>query len=471
MQRLLLASLALWLFPHFGQAQPQNKRPNILLILADDWSFPHAGIYGDLTVKTPNFDRVASSGVLFSEAYVAAPSCTPSRAGILTGRYVHGLEEGANLWGSLNKSFVTYTALLEQAGYAVAYQEKGWAPGDHTQGGYTHNPAGHRVDHFKPFFENLPENQPFCFWYGSRDPHRPYTEGMGKRAGMNISDITVPAFLPDDDIVKSDLADYYYEVQRFDYDIGSILEVLQRKKLLDNTLIVITSDNGMPFPRSKANCYDSGTKVPLAMAMGSDLHSAGKTEHSFINLIDLAPTFLELAGLDIPASYQGKSLLPLIKNTAFERREEIYLERERHAYVRNHNLAYPMRAIRNHSFLLIENLFPDRYPAGAPLTDGNRFGDIDASPTKDLLLNMEPSRKIYQWAVGKRPKYELYHISDDPDQVNNLADLPAYKKTVKAMAKQLLHWREKTKDPTLHKGEHLFDTYPYYGKKMNPLLN
>ncbi len=170
----------------------QLRRPNIVLAIADDWSFPHAGIYGDRTVSTPNVDRVAREGVRFTHAFVAAPSCTPSRAALLTGQAVHRLEEGGNLHGFLPKSYPVYPDLLEEAGYVVGHTGKGWGPGRFEAGGRARNPAGPLFKSFDEFMERRAKGSPFCFWFGSTDPHRPYEPGTGAQSGMKPERVQVP---------------------------------------------------------------------------------------------------------------------------------------------------------------------------------------------------------------------------------------------------------------------------------------
>ncbi|WP_194768594.1 sulfatase [Tamlana sp. I1] len=453
-------------------------KPNILLVLADDWSFPHATIYGDSVVNTPNFDLIAKSGILFNNAFCSAPSCTPSRAAILTGRYPHALNEGANLWGTLPNSYTNYVSELESAGYVIGYQDKGWGPGNYEDGGYTHNPAGKLIENFDSFFEKLDGSKPFCFWYGTRDPHRPYTKGLGEASGLDIDDAVLPDFYPDDSELKSDLLDYYYEVQRIDYDLARILFRLERKNMLENTLIVVTSDNGMPFPRAKANCYDLGTRVPLAIAWGDQIKNKGSLENTFVNLLDLAPTFLDIAGLDIPKEMQGKSLLPLLKGETTQHKDKVFLERERHAFVRKDNTSYPMRAVRDSNYLLIHNLYPERWPAGDPIpTDLNKgFGDIDASPSKNIMISKKDTDKNYRTffdiSTEKRPEFEFYDIIKDPYQTNNLVNSESYQSKILDYKKVLMDWRQNTEDGSLnHLGnDYPFDNYKYYGK-YNTLLD
>jgi arylsulfatase A-like enzyme len=449
------------------RAQPRRP-PNILLCIADDWSYPHASVYGDPVVKTPVFDRVARQGVLFTHAFCAAPSCTPSRAAILTGQAPHRLAEGGNLWGFLPSRFPAYTDLLEQAGYFVGFTRKGWGPGDFRAGGRRRNPAGEPYGSFEEFVKAAPPNRPFCFWFGSNDPHRPYEADSGVRAGMKPEDVRVPPYLPDLGEVRRDILDYYFEVQRFDREVGEILELLDRSGQAANTLVVITSDNGWPFPRSKANLYDSGTRLPLAVRWPERIR-AGGTLDEFVSLPDLAPTFLEAAGLKAPSEMTGRSLLGLL--TGREKpglRREVFVERERHAHVRKGNLSYPARGVRTRDFLYIRNFRPDRWPAGDPelVHSVGPFGDCDDSPTKQLILhwrNDPPFVRYFERAFGKRPAEELYDLRKDPAQLDNVADRPEYAAALADCRGRLQRWMKDTGDPRATSDDDRWDGYPYFG--------
>ena len=235
-----------------------DARPNILFCIADDASWSSFSANGDTVCKTPNFDRVAKEGVRFNFAFCASPSCTPSRGAILTGQAIHRLESGANLWSTLPAKFQTYPDILEHAGYTVGFTRKGWGPGQN--GERPRNPAGPDFKSFDAFLKTVPAGKPFCFWFGSHDPHLPvHAKGDGIKEGLKPADVKVPAFLPDFPEVRSDILDYYTRVQRFDRDVGECLKLLEESGRAGNTIVVITSDNGMPFPRGKANLYDSGT--------------------------------------------------------------------------------------------------------------------------------------------------------------------------------------------------------------------
>jgi len=445
-----------------------ESRPNILLCIADDWAFPHASIYGDRVVRTPNFDRVAREGVLFTHAFSAAPSCTPSRAAILTGQAPHRLEEGASLYGPLAARFPVYTDLLEQAGYFVGFTRKGWGPGDFKAGGRTRNPAGQLFKTFEEFLRAAPPEKPFCFWFGSHDPHRPYEPDSGLNSGMNPQDVIVPPFWPDVPEVRRDILDYYFEVQRFDREVGELLSLLEKAGKAANTLVVITGDNGWPFPRAKANLYDAGTRQPFAVRWPARIKGGRKLD-DFVNLADLAPTFLEAAGLKPLAEMTGRSLLGLL--TGSEKpgsRNEVFLERERHANVRRGNLSYPARAIRTRQYLYIRNFRPDRWPAGDPelYHSVGPFGDCDDGPTKQFILAHRQERdyaRYFELCFAKRPAEELYDLRKDPHQINNVAGRREYATIQQRLRDRLMQWMKQTGDPRATVDDDRWDRYPYSG--------
>ena len=462
-------------------------RPNILFCIADDWSWPYASIAGDKVVKTPTFDRVAREGVLFEHAFVSAPSCTPSRGAILTGQWHWRLEEGGNLWSTLPAKFTVYPDLLEKAGYHIGFTRKAWGPGYDEPGGRTRNPAGPRFKDFAQFLQARPvrnslvggagrggrgisngarpEGAPFCFWFGSNDPHRPYKWQSGVQSGMKIEDVAVPACLPDSDQVRTDICDYYWEVQRFDTEVGELLNTLKEKGELDNTLIVMTGDNGLPFPRCKSNLYDRGTNVPLAVRWPAQV-KGGRVVEDFISLSDLAPTFLEVCGLKPTGDMTGRSFLDVLTSGKSGRvdpkRDKVFTGMERHSDRRAGGVGYPMRAIRTRDYLYIRNFKPDRWPAGDP----EGYGDIDGSPSKTYMMEHrdEPGvKRLFELAFGKRPAEELYDLRKDPDQLNNVADRSEYAKSKEKLAAALMAELKATKDPrALGKGD-IFDKYPYYG--------
>lgn len=431
-----------------------QAQPNILFILADDMSAAFSGVYGSTLVKTPNLERLAQHGVTFTHAFSANPSCTPSRAAILTGRYPHKLGEAVNLVGKLDVSHPTYVQLLRKEGYEVAFDRKGWGPGDYTKMGYSENPAGKYLE-FTKMLDQLPADKPFFFWFGTHDPHRTFPFGKGRASGINTNDIRVPDFLPDVPEVRSDLADYFWLIQRLDAEVGDLLNALEQSGRLANTIIVMTSDNGMPFPHAKANLYDYGTRMPLIISSFANQVQQNKRNDSFVNLIDLTPTFLDLAGVKNQPILDGKSLLPILKGQTANHREEVYLERERHCMARHEfdkGAGYPMRAIRTRDFLYIQNLRPDRWPAGDESIPGTPsvFGDVDGGPTKAFIMDNRTDpyvKKFFAMSFEKRPAEELYDLRKDPYNVTNVASELAYASVKKELSTKLQEWMKQEKDP------------------------
>ena len=474
MLRTWICTAALLLGASLDRSPPADERPNILFCIADDWGWPHAGIYGDAVVATPTFDRIAREGVLFERAFVSSPSCTPSRNAILTGQLHWRLAAGANLHSELRAGFPVYPLLLEDAGYHVGHWRKAFGPGRVAKEWGERHPAGARYEGFEPFLAARPEGAPFCFWLGTTDPHRPYELGAGAKAGLKVDAVHVPAFLPDLPKVRGDIADYYLEVQRFDRDVGLVLARIEELGELENTLVVVTGDHGMPFPRCKSNLYDMGVRVPLAVRWGKSVPGARRVM-DFVSLTDLAPTFLEAAGLDVPGVMTGRSLLALLRSEAQGRvepaRDHVIFGKERHtpAQAAPSLDGYPCRAIRTDRWLYIENLFPDRWPAGVPSgsTRGPGFSDCDDGPTKDLLVALEGDEhggRFFDLAFARRPGAELYDVAADPFQLSNLAAEGGHAKVRAELARRLRESLERTGDPRVTGGGEAFDTYPYFGR-------
>lgn len=462
--------LAFNTFGVISSAKASDERPNILFMIADDWSFPHASILGDRVVKTPTFDRVAREGVLFTNSFCAAPTCTPSRGAILTGQAIHCLDEGANLYGVLPARFKTFPDILEENGYFIGLSGKGWGPGKLEGTGRTRNPAGPQFKNFKEFLEQAPKNKPFCFWFGSHFPHRDYELGCGVNSGMRLEDVEVPPFLPDTPEVRSDILDYYWNVEQFDKQCAAVLENLELSGRAENTIVVITSDNGMPFPRAKANLYEAGAHMPLAIRWPARVKGGRKVDE-VVSHTDFAPTFLEAAGMKPLPDMTGRSLIDLLTEDKPARRDAVFVEKERHTNCREGNLGYPCRAIRTKDFLYIRNFHPERWPAGDPkmwVAVGD-FGDIDTSPSKKLILSRRDDPKIkpyFELATAKRPAEELYDLKRDPWTVHNVADDPEYAGIKEKLARRLQTWMTKTRDPrATNPNDDRWDSYPYFGRQ------
>ena len=454
-------------------------RPNILFIIFDDWGWRDAGAYGSTWVKTPNFDRIAREGALFKNAFTSNPKCSPCRASILTGRNTWQLKEAVSHNGMFPADFEVYPDLLERAGYFVGLTGKGWGPGDHkTLAKRTRNPAGptfeehtltppasgiNRKDYaknFESFLQQRPKDKPFCFWMGFHEPHRAYERDSGVRLGKNPAEVTVPPYFPDMAVVRGDLTDYAIEVEWADSHIGRALRTLEAAGELDRTLIVVTSDHGMPFPYVKGQIHEDGFHLPMAMRWGGVI-KPGRVVEDFINVRDLAPTYLEAAGLKPHAQMTGRSLVNLLRSAQsgwVENRAEMLVGKERHDLGRPNNMGYPVRALRTKDFLYVHNFHPERWPAGNPETD---FGNCDPSPTKELLKSI--GGHYYDLSFGKRQADELYDLRRDPSGVNNLANDLFHAGTVESLRARMMALLKQDQDPRVLGQAAVLESYEYVG--------
>lgn len=492
---LLLLLMCTHAQPALGLQQPAAPQPNILIAISDDQSFPHASAYGSTTARTPHFDRVAEDGVLFTNAFVASPGCSPSRAALLTGRYPWQLEHAGTHASYFSPDYVVFPDLLEAAGYAVGYTGKGWGPGDWAHLGRPRNPAGPAFNalkedtgvtgisandyagNFEAFLDQRVAGQPFYFWYGASEPHRVFEAGIGTASGKRLYEAEVPPFLPDAPAVRSDLLDYGYEIEHFDTHLGRMLALLEEAGELEHTLVIVTSDNGMAFPSAKANVWEYGIHVPLAV-MWADQIPGHRIAQDLVSLVDLAPTLLDAAGVahPVPADVAGRSLLPVLlgdgAGAPSPDRTAIFAGRERHSSSRYKSLSYPQRAIRTADYLLIQNFAPERWPAGAPQKlepDGSPgpmhggYHDIDAAPTLTYLIDGrdDPGVSLYfHKAVDLRPELELYDIHKDPGCMQNLAGAPGYQTIKQDLHARLTAFLLQTRDPRVTGNGDIWDTYP-----------
>jgi N-sulfoglucosamine sulfohydrolase len=505
--------------------------PNILFAFADDWG-RFAGAYAQHdaaggmndVVRTPNFDRVASRGVLFRNAFVNAPSCTPCRSSLLSGQYFWRTGRGAILQGAVwDANIPVWPLLLKDAGYHIGKSGKVWSPGipvDAPYGGrHTHayEMAGSRFNgfsqnatrlvaagksvaaakrellaevcgNFTRFLAQREEGRPFCYWFGPTNVHRKWIKGSGKALwGIDPQSLEgrIPPFLPDVPEVREDLADYFGEIAAFDAALGVLLDQLKERGQLDTTLVVVSGDHGPPgFPHGKCNLYDFGTRVALAIA-GPGVRG-GRVVDDFVSLPDLAPTFLEASGIDPPDVMTARSLWPVLKSDreglTDPARNYVITGRERHvAAARAGHLPYPQRALRTADHLFIINFRPDRYPLGDPYRlDGdnpptlqelteNTFAtlpDEDAGPTKAWLVtrrNAPEWKRYFDDAYDKRAGEELFDLKKDPHQMDNVAADPAYAAVVADLRRRLLAELKRTEDPRLVDDGKYFETSPLAG--------
>jgi N-sulfoglucosamine sulfohydrolase len=526
--RRILLAITLALGGRLMAAVEAPPRWNILFLFADDWgryASCYRGLEGRPTfndaIKTPNIDRVAREGVLFRNTFVNSPSCTPCRSSLMSGRYFFNTGRGAILRGAVwDESIPSYPLLVRDAGYHIGKSYKVWRPGtpaDAPFGGqqYAYERAGQapnnfseevteRVargmsvaaareeilaqvrDNFDQFLVERKPGQPWHYFFGPTTTHRTWVKGSGKALwGFDPDSLKgkMPAFLPDVPEVREDMVDYLGECQAVDAYLGVLLERLEASGDAANTLVVVSGDHGMPgVPAGKCNLYDNGVGVALLVRVPGG--KGGRVINDFVSLPDLAPTFMEIAGVKPPAGLYGRSLLSLLKSNRSGQievdRTSVITGRERHVDVaREGNLPYPMRALRTTEFVYIRNFAPDRWPAGMPSTAGpfeatsaeawetnNRvgFADMDQSPTKAWLIahRIDPKWKWhYEFAFGKRPAEELYDLRKDPDQVRNVSSDPAYAAAKTDMAHRLMAALIAAKDPRVTGDGLTFERSPF----------
>lgn len=466
------------------------ERPNILFAIADDASYPHMSAYGCSWIETPAFDRVAEEGILFTRAYTPNAKCAPSRSCIITGRNPWQLESAVNHLAKFPARFTSYVEVLERAGYFVGKTGKGWGPGDaglrdgkrrelvgkpFDRAKLTPPTSGiHPVDYaanFAEFMDANTEKKPWCFWYGGFEPHRAYEYGSGvAKGGKKVGDVrAVPAFWPDDDVTRNDLLDYAFEIEHFDHHLASMLALLEARGELDNTIVVVTADNGMPFPRVKGQEYELSNHLPLAIMWKNGIQNPGRVIDDFVNFIDFAPTFLEVAGVDAATSgmapMTGRSLMGIFRAEAVgivePGRDHVLIGKERHDVGRPHDWGYPIRGIVKGDLVYLHNFEPDRWPAGNPETG---YLNCDGGATKTSILGLRRAGKnetLWQLSFGKRPAEELFNIKQDPECMVNLADDATCQAMKAELQAQLFAELKAQGDPRLTGNAAYFDTIEY----------
>ena len=454
------------------------RKPNVLFIIADDASRHFGRSHGCAWVKTPHIDRLASRGLVFENAYTPTAKCAPSRSAILTGRNPWQLEDAANHQPYFPAKFRTFSEALAEAGIAVGGHGKIWGPGSALTadgkprsfgfGGGTKAKGG-----FEAFLRGRTAGTPFFYWFGSHHPHRSYRKDSGTAAGKQPADVDrVPAMWPDNDIVRRDMLDYALEVEAFDAEVGDLVRLLEASGEAQDTLIIITSDNGMPFPRAKGHNYDVSNHEPMVACWPAGIASPGRRVTEFVSFIDFAPTLLDLFGVDAVkagmAPITGRSFTNLLRGEPDPARRFVILGRERNDVLARpgtpSGLGYPVRAIREGTFLYLHNFAPDRWPCGNPELG---LKDTDASPTKSLINDLGEGDRHWQLCFGRRPPHELFDLSTDPDCIRNLADDSAHAAKAAALRDTLFAELKRQNDPRALGDGDVFDRYdsPRAGKK------
>lgn len=498
------------------------RRPNILIAISDDQSFAHTSFAGCKFVSTPGFDRVARDGVYFTNCLAGSPGSAPSRSALVTGRYHWQNEQSGQHASSWMKKYVPFVDLLEADGYHTGYTGKGVGPFQYARNESDslwrkENAAGKHYNsvqygrnspdvrttkgiggsdyfsNFEAFMQERKPGQPFYFWYGATEPHRGYEKGAWERNGKTLSMVDVPGFLPDDDEIKGDILDYAVEIEWFDNHLNKILDYLDSIGELDNTIVIVTADNGMPFPSAKANCFEYGVHVPLAIRYPKEFRG-NRIVDDPVSFVDIAPTLLEMAGTKphgmMPIS--GKSIVKILESPKSgivdKSKKYVYAGRERHSSSRWDNLGYPQRAIRSSQYLLIWNMKPELWPAGDPQAikpgsggellpmygidgDGKHhpewaFTDVDASPSKSFLVENHAKDNVHFYfdvAFAKRPEYELYDVVNDPFCLDNMYGKEGFVSLGEEMKSELEKELVKSQDPrVVGPDKEVFESYIRY---------
>jgi arylsulfatase A-like enzyme len=470
----------------------EKERPNILFCIMDDASYIHMSAYGCEWMNTPAFDRLAAEGILFQNAYTPNAKCAPSRSSILTGRNSWQLEEAANHVVEFPTKFKTFPEALRENGYQAGKTGKGWGPGtavtvdgevreliakayqsENLESRPTNGISGEDyAGNFEVFLEEINGSDPWFFWYGAKEPHRRYEYGTGQTlGGKSIDDIKeVPGFWPDNEIIRNDMLDYGLEIEHADSHLGKMIESLEKRDLMENTLIVMTSDNGMPFPRGKAQEYEYSNHMPLAMMWPAGIRNPGRVVKDMVSFIDLAPTFLDVAGIRFSDSGMsdspGRSLSDIFSSKkggqVNPKRDYVVIGKERHDYSRPGNQGFPIRGIVGKDFLYLRNYKIGLWPAGNPELG---YLDVDGSPTKTQILELYRSGKdvsYWQLSFGKRTmEEEFFNIANDPECLNNLTNderLSDLKRQMKTRMEATLKEQE---DPRILGNGNVFDNYGF----------
>jgi arylsulfatase A-like enzyme len=453
-----------------GESAEADDRINVILFIADDISWDDIGCYGNRSARTPNIDRLAAAGRRFDQAILVASSCSPSRSSIITGRYPHNNGRAAELHQPIAAHLPWFPRLLREAGYYTALVGKNHISAEKPASGTTAQPKsfdliengnapdikggdapgnkggdapGNKGGHgtWVKTVQDRPKENPFFFWFAALDAHREWDadkdwDEAAYGPKHDPQSVIVPPHLVDDAATRQDLASYYNEVTRFDHYIGLVIAELARQEVLDKTLILVMADNGRPFPRAKTRLHDSGMKTPLVAHWPGGIGKPGVAAGNLVSSIDIAPTILSLAKVDIPATMQGISFAPLLEDPSASVRRHAFSEHNWHDYEAHG------RSVRSEGYLYIENARPQFAWQGP--ADSVRSPSFRALRAVRDAGGLTPAQQDV--FLAPRPAVELYRTADDPPQLNNLAGAPQHAEVRERLAGLLRQWRDATGD-------------------------
>lgn len=431
-----------------------GQPPNIVLIIADDISADDLGCYGHPVIKTPHIDALARDGLRFENAYLTTSSCSPTRTSLVTGRYPHNTGAPELHMGDspILATLPQFPHLLRKAGYYSVQSGKTHFNGDVSKSfDRIHaledaGPSG--SERWVRCLRERPRDRPFFMWFAALDGHRPWDTSLAE-GHYRPEDAVVAPYHFDGPLTRADLAHYYHEVTRFDHHVGLVVAELRRQRVLENTLVIVMADNGRPFPRDKTWLYDSGIKTPLIIHWPAELRTPAVTA-SLASIIDLPPTLLEIAGVPVPETMQGVSLLPVMREPASIVRDFAFAERNWHT------LRYHERLVRHGNWVYIRNNLPEFY--GFDITTASReeslayielahawhAGRLSEPEVRAFSLRHHPA----QWEVFRRPRpvEQLFDVSADALQLDDLAGDPAHAERLAYLRRVLDVWIAETGD-------------------------
>lgn len=409
-----------------NEPEKEASQPNFIVFIADDAAWDDNGPYGNNSIKTPNINKLAEEALIFDNAFLTTSSCSPSRCSILTGRYPHST--GApELHMPLPAEQVLFAGKLQEAGYYTAVAGKYHIGPERKEFDsiYGGGPSG--CENWVKAIQERPKDQPFFLWLAAIDPHRAYFPNTIPEP-HDPEHVIVPPYLPDNDSTRKDLALYYDEISRLDSYLGKVMEELKKQGEDENTMVIYMTDNGRPFPRCKTRLYDSGIKTPFIVRWPAAVNK-GRTDE-LVSVIDIAPTFCELAGAEISETFQGVSFVPVLTDPNAQTREYVTSEHNWHDYQAHE------RAVRNKNFLYIRNAFPE-FNASPP-------ADAVRSITYQEMIKMHQAGELndnqQDCFMAPRPAEELYDVVNDPYQLVNLAGNADYSEKLNEMSNLLDQW-------------------------------
>lgn len=421
-------------------AKNRKKQPNIVVFIADDLGWEDSTPYGNPKVHTPALQKLADGGMRFDNFFLTASSCSPSRSSMFSGLYPHNT--GAmNLHENMSPEVLLFPELLNDAGYYTMSIGKSH--------GTNHPDVQKKFDKLikadwgKPWImgdmwidalKKRPKDRPFFLWAGSIDPHYPYSQGEHPFTHQP-EDVILPPYYPDIPEMRQELAQYYDEIGRFDLHISMAIKEMEQQGVLDNTVIIIISDNGKPFPQCKTRVNVQGLKSPFIVWYPELIKPSQSTE-SLASAVDLAPTVLELAGIEKPAIMQGKSLVPVLKNPQAEVRQYAFGEHNWHVYT-----AFE-RAVITKEFVYIKNRLPG--------LQNLPVGECSAYPSVQKMLTMFNNGSLKpeysDCFITPRPAEELFDKVKDNQCMDNLFSKKKYNEVLVELQTALKVWQQETND-------------------------